>query len=289
MSTLQYEYEALPELEWEGEWEGEAEWESEAESEEFFRWLGGLAQRALKSRALRNVGLQAARGALSGLRGLGSEIGGDLGGARGGALGGDLGATLGQHLGSWLPQQEYEAEYEMERGWEVNPLRRIHPAELMEHLGHEAARTDSEAEAEAFLGALIPLAARLAPRVAPAIARVAPNLIRGIAGVARTLRGSPQTRPLVRALPQVVRQTTASLARRAQQGQPVSPQTAVRTLARQTSRVLGSPRAAVQAYRKSKALDRRFHAACGPRPARPAAVGAQLCPACQAAACGGVH
>jgi len=289
MSTLQYEYEA--EFEGEGEWEEEAEWESEAESEEFFRRLAGLARRAASSPALRRVGLSAARSALSGLQGLGSQIGGAAGGARGSALGGDLGATLGRHLGNWLPQQEYEYEYETAGTREVNPLRRIHPAALMEHLGHEAAETESEAEAEAFIGALIPLAARLIPRLAPAVMRAAPNLIRGVSRVARTLRSNPQTRPLVRALPGVVRRTTASLAQQAQQGRPVTPQTAVRTLARQTSRVLGSPQAAVQAYQKSKALDRRFHAAGGAGPASPQASGGEVhfCPSCQAAADGGVH
>ena len=73
----------------------------------------------------------------------------------------------------------------------------------MEHLGHAATESESEAEAEAFIGALIPLAARLIPRVAPSIMRAAPRLIQGATGIARTLRRSPTTRPLVRTLPTI--------------------------------------------------------------------------------------
>ncbi len=256
----EYELEALPELEWEGE--GEWEWEGEAESEEFFRRIAGLARRAAASPALRQVGLRAARGALSGLGGVGAALGGALGGAQGGALGRSLGSTLGRHLSGRLPQREYEGEWEYEM--EVNPIRRVYPDALMEHLGHAAAEAESEEEAEAFIGALVPLAARLLPRAASSVMRVAPNLIRGAAGAARALRRNPATRQLVRTLPTVVRQTTANLARQAAQGRPITPQGAVRTLARQTARVVGSPQRSTQAFRRSRALDRRFHHAAGP-------------------------
>jgi len=264
------EWEAEGEEEWETEGEGELEWESEGEgeeeSEEFFRRIVSLARRAASSPALRQVGLRAARGALSGLGGAGAALGSAVGGSRGASLGRSLGGVLGRQVAGWLPQREgeWELEEEVEGEEEVNPIRRIYPDALMEHLGHAAAEAESEAEAEAFLGALVPLAARLVPRAASAVMRVAPNLIRGVAGAARTLRANPATRPLVRALPTVVRRTTATLARQAQQGRRVTPQGAVRTLARQTSRVIGSPRQCAQAYRRSRALDRTYHRAAGP-------------------------
>lgn len=289
----EYELEALPELEWEGEWE--SEWEGEAESEEFFRRIGALARRAASSPALRQIGLRAARGALSGLGGAGAALGGAVGGARGGALGRDLGAAIGRNVSGWLPQREWEFEGEGE--WEVNPIRRVYPDALMEHLGHAAARAESEAEAEAFIGALVPLAARLVPRAASAVMRVAPNLIRGAAGAARALRANPATRPLVRTLPTVVRRTTANIARQAAQGRPVTPQQAVRTLARQTARVVGNPRQATQAFQRSRAMDRRFHrsagpaaSATGPGTGAPGPSAPGLCASCQhAAANGGVQ
>jgi hypothetical protein len=251
----EYELEAAPaqewENEWESEWELEGEWEGEFEEEAFFRRLAGLARRAAQSPALRRVGLTAARTALRGL--------GDVGGALAGPAGRQLGAGAGRALSGLLPAREYEGEYEFEEEYEVNPIRRIYPEALMEHMGHAAAEAESEAEAEAFIGALVPLAARLIPRAAPALMRAAPGLVRGLAGAARTLRRSPTTRPLVRTLPTVMRRTATSLARQAAQGRPVTPQTAVRTLARQTAQVVGTPQRAVQAYRRSCALDQRYH------------------------------
>jgi hypothetical protein len=263
MSALEYEMEALPELLGEGELESEWELEGEAEAEEFFGRLAGLARGAAASPALRRIGLAAARGALSGLGGVGSAIGGATGAGGAATVGRDLGNLLGRQVSSWLPQSELEGEWEVHEE-EVNPIRRVYPDALMEHIGHEAAQAESEEEAEAFIGALVPLAARLIPRVAPTIMRVAPQLIRGAAGAARALRANPATRQLVRALPTVVRRTTASLARQVQGGRPVTPQAAVQTLARQTAKVLANPRACVNAYRRSRALDRTFHRAAGP-------------------------
>ena len=269
-AILEYELESEMEGEWEGEWEAEweGEWEGELEgeyeAEEFFGRLASLARRAARSPMLRRVGLAAARTALGGLGSLGAAVGGQLAGAQGAALGRRLGGSAGRYLAGRLPQAEYEfeGEYEGEYEWELeeelNPIRRVYPDALMEHLGHAAT------EAEAFIGAMIPMAARLIPRAAPAIMRSAPQLIRGLAGVTRMLRRSPATRQLVRTLPQVVRRTAASIARQTAQGGPVTPQQAVRTLARQTARIVGSPQQAVQAYRRSRALDQRHHQSVGP-------------------------
>jgi hypothetical protein len=259
-----YEYElgALPEFEEEFEYEGEGEeeFETEGEGEEFLGRLAGLARQAIQSPALRRVGLAAARSALGGLGGIGEAIGGGQG-TRGGAIGAGLGGALGSYLGGRLPQQEYEGEFEweFETDGEMNPQQRIYPSALMEHLGHAAATAESEAEAEAFLGAMIPIAARLLPRVAPTVMRVAPTLIRGVAGAGRTLLRSPTFRPLVRAMPTVVRGTVANIARQVAQGRPITAQTALRTLAGQTARVLSNPQRAALALRRCRALDRQYH------------------------------
>jgi hypothetical protein len=165
-----------------------------------------------------------------------------------------------------------------ERELERNPVGAVRPEVLMQHLGHAAAEAEGEAEAEAFVGALIPLAARLVPRAAPAIMRTAPQLIRGVSRLTRTLRRNPRTRPLVRVVPTVVRNTARTLARQTARGRPVTPQRAVRVLARHSDRVLGDPQARRAAVRQAARLDRRFHrAACphvypagAPAPARAA-------------------
>src|SRR5256714_9744241 len=172
-------------LEYELEYEVEGEWEEEGE--EFLGALAGTAFRALAPQAgaalrtlapqvLRRVGPAAGRTALAG-------------GMR----------TLGFREGEWEEEGEWEGEAIL------SPIRRVYPDAMMEHFGHAAATARSEAEAEAFIGALIPLAARLLPRVAPAIIRSSPALLRGVANVTRTLRANPATRPLVRTVPTIVR------------------------------------------------------------------------------------
>ena len=246
MSTPMHEFEFESEWESEGEFEYEGEDEGEYEGEEFFGRLASLARRAARNPMLRRVGLQAARSALGGLRGMGPA-----------------GGMAASAIGGYLPQREFEGEgeFELESEFEsfVNPQSRLAREALMAHLGNAAASAESEDEAEAFIGALIPLAAQLIPRVAPAVMRSAPQLIRGMANVAQRLRNNPATQQLVRTLPTVARNTVGSLARQAARGRPITPQAAVRTLAQQTSRVVGNPRQATQAYRRNRALDRRYH------------------------------
>jgi hypothetical protein len=273
MAVALSELEGSPELEAEYEYESEFEYGGELEGEQFLRQIIGLARRAARSPTLRRVGLAAARSALGGLGNVGGAIGGAPG-SRGAAIGSGIGSSIGTYLGGRLPTREFESEWELES--ELNPIRRVYPDALMEHLGHAAAEAETEAEAEAFIGALIPLAARLIPRVAPMIMRAAPNLIRGVSRATRVLRANPATRPLVRAIPTVVRRTAADIARQAARGQPVTPRGAVRSLARQTARVLTSPRQCARAMQRSAVVDRQYHRA-------PAAAARAAAPcACQA-------
>jgi hypothetical protein len=275
MPMSEYEQEVLPELEWESEHEWEGELDGEFEGEEFLSSLRNLAGRAAgaaqqgwrwlttEGSPQRAMALTAARTALQrGLPALGGVIGGRFGAP---ALGAQLGSWAGGQLSGLLPEREYEGEFEWELDGELSPLRRVYTDALMEHLGHAATAAPSEAEAEALAGAMVPLAARVIPQAAPAVLRAAPNLVRGVSAVTRTLRRSPTTRPLVRAVPTIVRRTAANIAQQVGQGQPVSPSTAVRTLARQTARVLASPQQCMHAYRRSRILDQRFHRAAMPQ------------------------
>ena len=153
----------------------------------------------------------------------------------------------------WESEDEVEFEFEAEaensrprrrtssrtRASIVNPVRRIYPdAELMAHLSAQAARAESEAEAEAFIGALVPMAARLVPRAGRLVARNAPALIRGVGRVTRRLRRNPTTRKLVAAMPVILQRTVQSLADQAASGQDVDSDAVVRTLATMAGRVL---------------------------------------------------
>ena len=163
-----------------------------------------------------------------------------------------------------------------ERDLRRNPVGPVGPEVLLQHLGHAAAEAEGEAEAEAFAGALVPLAARLIPRAAPVIMRSAPQLIRGVSRLTRTLRSNPRTRPYVRVVPTVVRDTARTISRRVARGRPVTPQAAVRVLASHADRVLGDPPARRRAERRAARLDRRFHQAACPH-VYPAAAPAADC------------
>jgi hypothetical protein len=260
-AVSEYELEALPEL-------GagyESEFEGDFESQQFFGALGNLARRGsgwmtAPGSSQRRLALSLARQALN--RGLPT-----------------LRQTLGPDAADWLdglsPQQEFEAELEGE--FEISPIRRIYPDAMLEHLGHAAAATLSEAEAEALASAMIPLAAQIRPKAAPALMRAAPGLVSGISGLVQGLRRSPATQPLVRVVPSIVRRTAASVARQAAGGAPATSEAAVRMLAQQTLRVLGSPQQSARAFRRSRALDELFH-----RSHRSPRGGSCNCPACAA-------
>jgi hypothetical protein len=265
VSTLEQEWEVLPELE-----TGlESAPEADRESEQFFNVLRNLAggvggwlsqQARTPGSPLRRVALGAAHSALRNapryLGGLGKSLGANRGlGGLGGAVGNILGSGI-KALDPLVPQTEYEAQLEWEG--EINPVRKWYPDAMLEHLGHAAAAAQTEAETEALVGAMIPLAARVVPGAASAIARSAPGLVCGAVGAAKKLHQSPATRPLIRLMPTIIRRTASSVAQQVQGG-PVSPQEAMRTLARQTAQVLGNPQQAAAAFRRSQKLDRHLH------------------------------
>jgi hypothetical protein len=226
--------------------------ELEAETEAFFESLaeyavgGGGGGRG----GLAGVGRAAAQAALS--------------------RAGTAGVPLGQLAITLNPPPfiDGEAELEAQIGLGAGPS----SAMLMEHYGHAATLAESEAEAEAFLLPLLPLAAKFVlPKVASFAAKkalpfvmkkVMPRLTRSTLQVGRELRRNPTTRPLVRAMPTIAQRTVADIARQVERGRPVTPELATRYLARETQRVLGSPDRAVRAYRRSRALDRRYHHIC---------------------------
>jgi hypothetical protein len=158
--------------------------------------------------------------------------------------------------GEWELEEEYEDEGEQF----VNPIRRIYrDAELMAHLSARAAETESEAEAEAFIGALVPIAARLVPRAGRLLTRNAPTLIRGVSRLARQLRGNPATRRFIRAIPVILQRTAQSLADQAARGRPITADTVIRTLTTVAARVLGRRGNRHRAVRAVGVFDRRYH------------------------------
>lgn len=246
---------------------GEFEHEGEYEDQEFWSSLAGLARRATQSPALRRIGLAAARKAIDAIPNVGASLG--TPGSAWSDVGRSAGTALSRHLGGLLPASEYEmqsdGEYEtnpIARAYgefEINPIVKAYPAAVMEHLGRAAAEAQDEAQAESFIGALVPLAMSQTRTSAPSVIAATPQLIQGAANVTRTLRRDPATRPLVRAMPTIVRSAAIDLARQASAGRRPIPAVTARTLANHTARTLTSPQRCLRAYQRSQALDRRYH------------------------------
>ena len=180
------------------------------------------------------------------------------------ALGGLLGESEDEAEYEFEFEAEAEAETEAEGEFEseafVNPIRRIYPdAELMAHLSARAARAETEEESEAFIGALIPLAARLIPRAAALIHRNAPTLIRGATRLAGQLRRQPRTRRLISTLPVVLQRTAQSLSDQAAAGRAITPAGALDTLGTIAQGVLSDPADCRRVLSAVGTFDRRYH------------------------------
>lgn len=169
---------------------------------------------------------------------------------------GNLLKGLGGALGLGEGEASYEYEYEYE--YESAPMSEYEM--VMESLAYNAAHSDSEAEAEAFLGALVPLAARLIPSAAKAITAVAPSLIQGVAKMGRTLYNSPNTRQLLQTVPEVLKGTVRTLAHQVEQGKPLTKTTAVRALAANTAKVLDNPKKVAHAMKNSHRAQHQMQA-----------------------------
>jgi hypothetical protein len=179
------------------------------------------------------------------------------------ALGGYLArGSEGEEEAEFDFEAEAEAAYEAEEEAEgfVNPVRRIYrDAELMAHLSSRAAQADSEAEAEAFLGALVPIAARLIPRATQLLVRNAPTLIRGVSRLGQQLRRDPATRRFITAIPVILQRTAQSLADQAAAGRPISADTVIQTLTSVAARILGRPANRQRAVQAVGVFDRGYH------------------------------
>ena len=136
-------------------------------------------------------------------------------------------------------------------------------AALTEGLAAEAAHTESLPEAEALLGASLPVtirimgARRLARPYLPALARANGDLVAGM------VRSGPSGAQLLRLVPCVHRRTIGSLAAAARAGRPLPPSMVAPVMAGHAARVLGTPRLAGPALLRNTALRQRTVAPAG--------------------------
>lgn len=202
-----------------------------------------------------------------------------------GAIGNIASSLLGESEDEYESEYEFEDEYEDEFEGEATSSRKIYSDAMMEHLGQLAAEAESEDEAvEHFLPlvgmaaskllpvvakAVAPMAKKVLPKIAHAVTKATPQLTKGIARVTRTLHRNPQTRHLLKTVPTIARRTVGNIAHKAARGAHVTPHAAVRTLAKQAHRVLGTPNHRVKALRLHNHLERKFHGHIGKGIAHP--------------------
>ena len=219
--------------------EYECEFASEYESEEFFPLLLP-ALKAVAPMAIKAVGSLIGGGRRKRQREFEFEYEGEY---EGDPFIGNLLKGLGGAIG--LGEGEYEYEYE----YEATPMSEYEI--VMENLAYRAAHSESEAEAEAFLGALASMATRLIPSAAKAITSVAPSLVRGVARMGSALHKNPTTRQLLQTAPTILKGTVRTLANQVEQGKPLSSTTALRALAGNAANVLDNPQKVQAAMKKS--------------------------------------
>jgi hypothetical protein len=141
----------------------------------------------------------------------------------------------------------------------LTPGQRAELEALLEHLGHAAVQARRGAEAQALVGAMVPVAVRLVTTTPSVLLPGIPVIVGAAAVVARALGSSANTRPFLRVLPAIVVRTLEQAAGRGTVGRAPGPADPVDVLAEETRKVLSSPESCVRIYRQSCSADRRFH------------------------------
>jgi hypothetical protein len=142
-------------------------------------------------------------------------------------------------------------------------------AALTEFLASQAAETNTEEEAQAYIGAALPITiAIMGSR--RALRRVMPTLLQTSGITVRALRRQgPAGRQLLRTLPTIQRQAIATLKAAARAGQPITSATAAKAMAASARRVLSNPQRLERVITRNAVLRQRT---APPNPRRMAAV-----------------
>jgi hypothetical protein len=139
-----------------------------------------------------------------------------------------------------------------------------HQAALTEVMAAEASHTESESEAQALLGAALPISMRvMGGRIG--IRRLTPALLRVNAQLVLNLhrQGTPG-RQLLRVMPSVQRRTVSTLGAIQRSGQPVTPAIATNVMKGQAARVLTTPHICRQALTRNMIVRQQTVAPGGP-------------------------
>jgi|GEM_PF-687358 len=160
---------------------------------------------------------------------------------------------------------------------EVAQTETAHEAALTEFLASQAAEATTQAEAEAALGASLPITItlmggrRALRRVIAILAQANAELVKSLA------QQGPVGRELLRTVPAIQRQTVATLKAAARSGRPITGPLAVRSMAAASRRVLGNPQRVQGTMVRNAVLRQRT---APPNPRRAATGMNSSCPTC---------
>ena len=284
LSTFAPEWE-LHEPEWEQPESQEWEWEGSGEADPFLSSLLQSGARALP--AIKQALIPAARQLIpEASQAIGTALTnvllpdpaagpGGRSGTGGAGSGRQRALRLLHELRGMVLRGEAEAEAAEAAlfGTGSGELESGHPdadqAALTEVLAAEAAHTPSEAEAQALLGAALPITIRTM-RGRRQLRPVTPALVRANARLVHGLRQSGPAGPnLLRLVPKIQRNTVATIKQQQRSGRPVPPSMVAPIMAAQATRVLGTPRKCGPALVRNAVVRQRTVAPAG-RPVAPA-------------------
>lgn len=277
LGEYEWELDGLGEYEWDLEDPEELEWEGDDELYEADPFFG----RILRSPQFKQLARQAA-----------VAVGRKVGGRKGG----QIAARIAKRV---IREGEFEGEYEYElfedefeaEGGDLELL------EEMETLAELAAESESEAEADEFLGALASMAgplissllgeseyedelelyeyeddfelyeaegdeffgalASLIPAAIPLVKSGARALGRLFSRRRRRRRSRREAEAAIKAIPKIVAKTGVTLKRQAKAGKPVTRKKVAAVMAKTTAKTLANPRALAKAVKPTRAKVRR--------------------------------
>lgn len=116
-------------------------------------------------------------------------------------------------------------------------------------LASDAAKARKTSDAQALAAAA---GAQLISRAPMPVKANAPALAKGTARLTKALRSSKKAAKLVNVVPEIQKRTIATLAKKAQKGKPLSAPTTIRTMAKQTKRMLTSKQKIAAAMQKNE-------------------------------------
>ena len=239
------------------EFEFEDEYETFLEDDELeaFDFEGDEFWGGLKD-IVKKVG-SAAKSAAKKLAPLAKKHAGKIGTIIGGAVGGPAGAAIGGRIGSVVKNLEDEDDFDSEDEMEATLAVPALDESLAESMAAAASKS-SPADAAALGGAFT---LTIMSRTPLAVKSVAPGLASASGRIARSMTGTPASRQLIKVLPTVIKQTAATLNKKAEKGKPITRATAARVMTKHARRTLGSEARLASALAGNSAKKRRLDTA----------------------------